>query len=38
MFHWEVLKEFKDGNVKYQCLKDIQGYRFRAEDERGFFR
>lgn len=37
-FHWEVLKEWRDHNVKYQCLSDIQGYYFRAEDERGALR
>lgn len=36
-FHWEILKEWRDANVKYQCKDDILGYRFKEEDEEGYF-
>lgn len=37
-YHWEILKEFRDNNMKYCCMKDIEGYKFKAEDETGFLK
>lgn len=35
--HWELLREWRNGNVRYRCIRDIKGYTFRADDEQGFF-
>ena len=37
MHHWELLKEWRNENVKYRSIRDIKGYTFRADDEQGFF-
>lgn len=36
-FHWDILKEWKNENVKYFRMKNILQYQFKAEDEKGFF-
>lgn len=36
-YHWEVLKNWRDENVKYTCLRNIERYKFKSEDEEGFF-
>lgn len=35
-YHWEILNEFRGKNMKYKCLKDIEGYKFKSDDEYGF--
>lgn len=37
-YHWELLQEWRSENVKYNCLRDITGYVFRAVDEEGFYK
>lgn len=37
-YHWDVLRQWRKENVKYMCIKDIQGYTFKAEDEQGYFK
>lgn len=36
-YYWEVLREFRDQNMKYNCLKHIKPYKFKYEDEYGYF-
>lgn len=36
-YHWQILRQWREKNVKYRCIRDIQGYTFKAEDEQGFF-
>lgn len=31
--HWELLKEWRNNNVRYRCIRDIKGYTFKADDE-----
>ena len=37
-YHFEILRQWRNQNVKYMCIRDIKGYTFKAEDELGFFR
>lgn len=36
--HWEMLKNWRNNNVKYNCLRDIERYKFKSEDEEGFYK
>lgn len=37
MYHWEILQEFKEKNLRYKRLKDIEPYTFKSDDEDGYF-
>lgn len=37
-YHWSLLRQWREKNVQYHCLRDIQGYVFRAVDEEGYYK